>query len=68
MTDVLAAVNAARLIPVVVIDDAKAAVPLGSALKRGGLRCAEITLRTPAGEAALREMAADPDLVVGAGT
>jgi 2-dehydro-3-deoxyphosphogluconate aldolase / (4S)-4-hydroxy-2-oxoglutarate aldolase len=68
MTEVLEAITAARLLPVVVIDDAQAAEPLAEALSRGGLRCAEITLRTPAAEAALRAMAADPGMAVGAGT
>jgi 2-dehydro-3-deoxyphosphogluconate aldolase / (4S)-4-hydroxy-2-oxoglutarate aldolase len=68
MTEVLEAITAARLVPVVVIDDARAAPPLAAALSRGGLRCAEITLRTAAAESALRAMAADPDMVVGAGT
>lgn len=68
MTDVLKAVTAARLLPVVVIDDARTAPPLATALKRGGLRCTEITLRTPAAEAAIRALAADPDIMVGAGT
>jgi 2-dehydro-3-deoxyphosphogluconate aldolase / (4S)-4-hydroxy-2-oxoglutarate aldolase len=59
----------ARLVPVVVIDDPQAAPPLAVALKRGGLRCAEITLRTDAAEKAIRAMtAADPDMLVGAGT
>jgi 2-dehydro-3-deoxyphosphogluconate aldolase / (4S)-4-hydroxy-2-oxoglutarate aldolase len=68
MTEVLEAITAARLLPVVVIDDARAAPPLAAALSRGGLRCVEITLRTPAAEAALRAAAADPGVVVGAGT
>jgi 2-dehydro-3-deoxyphosphogluconate aldolase / (4S)-4-hydroxy-2-oxoglutarate aldolase len=68
MTDVLEAVTADRLLPVVVIDDARTAPPLAAALRSGGLRCAEITLRTPAAEAAIRAMAAEPDVVVGAGT
>jgi len=68
MTEVVEAIAAARLLPVVVIDDAQAAPPLAAALSRGGLRCAEITLRTAAAEAALRAMAADPGMVVGAGT
>jgi len=68
MTEVLEAIAAARLLPVVVIDDAQAALPLAAALQRGGVRCAEITLRTPAAEAAVRAMATDPGLVVGAGT
>ena len=68
MTQVLEAIATARLLPVVVIDDAQAAPPLAAALSRGGLRCAEITLRTAAAETALRAMAADPGMVVGAGT
>jgi 2-dehydro-3-deoxyphosphogluconate aldolase / (4S)-4-hydroxy-2-oxoglutarate aldolase len=68
MTDILKAVAASRLLPVVVIDDARAAQPLAAALKRGGLPCAEITLRTPAAEEAIRDLAADPGMVVGAGT
>ncbi len=68
MTDVLEALTAARLLPVVVIDDARTARPLAAALARGGLRCAEITLRTPAAEAAIGALAADPEVVVGAGT
>lgn len=68
MTEVLAAITAARLVPVVVIDDPGAARPLAAALQRGGVRCAEITLRTAAAEAAIRAMAADPGIVVGAGT
>ena len=68
MTEVLEAIAAARLLPVVVIDDALAAPPLAAALQRGGVRCAEITLRTPAAEAAVRAMAADPGMLVGAGT
>ncbi|HEY6787980.1 MAG TPA: bifunctional 4-hydroxy-2-oxoglutarate aldolase/2-dehydro-3-deoxy-phosphogluconate aldolase [Trebonia sp.] len=68
MNDVLEAITAARLLPVVVIDDPRAAPPLAAALIRGGLRCAEVTLRTAAAEEAIRAMAANPDIVVGAGT
>ncbi len=68
MTEVVEAITAARLLPVVVIDDPGTAAPLAAALQRGGVRCAEITLRTAAAEAAVRAMAADPGMVVGAGT
>ncbi|MGP7999143.1 MAG: bifunctional 4-hydroxy-2-oxoglutarate aldolase/2-dehydro-3-deoxy-phosphogluconate aldolase [Streptosporangiaceae bacterium] len=68
MTEVVEAITAARLLPVVVIDDPGTAPPLAAALQRGGVRCAEITLRTAAAEAAVRAMAADPGMVVGAGT
>ena len=57
------------IIPVVVIDDAKDAVPLAKALCEGGLPVAEVTFRTDAAEEAIRLMAEDfPDMLVGAGT
>lgn len=68
MSDVLSAIALTRLLPVVTIDDADRAPDLGRALRRGGLPCAEITLRTPAAEAALSVLARDDTLLVGAGT
>jgi len=57
------------IIPVVVIDDVKDAVPLAKALIDGGLSCAEVTFRTEAAADALKEMsAAYPKLLLGAGT
>lgn len=53
-TDVLSALGTWGLVPVVVIDDAAAAVPLLTALRQAGLPLAEITFRTPAGPEALR--------------
>jgi 2-dehydro-3-deoxyphosphogluconate aldolase/(4S)-4-hydroxy-2-oxoglutarate aldolase len=66
--DAVAVIGASRLLPVVVIDDAADAFPLADALKKGGLRCVEITLRTDAARPALEAMAQDTDLTVGAGT
>lgn len=66
--DVLELITAARLVPVVVIDDPGTARTLGDALAKGGLRCAEVTFRTAGAESALRSMAEDPSLLVGAGT
>jgi 2-dehydro-3-deoxyphosphogluconate aldolase/(4S)-4-hydroxy-2-oxoglutarate aldolase len=66
--DVLASVEAVRLVPVIVVDDADSASRLGAALLAGGLPLAEVTFRTPRAEDALRAMAADPNLCVGAGT
>ncbi|MEP6480834.1 MAG: bifunctional 4-hydroxy-2-oxoglutarate aldolase/2-dehydro-3-deoxy-phosphogluconate aldolase [Rhodoglobus sp.] len=57
-----------RIVPVVVIDDAAGAGDLAEALAAGGIRCAEITLRTQAGLAALEAAATVPDFTVGAGT
>jgi 2-dehydro-3-deoxyphosphogluconate aldolase / (4S)-4-hydroxy-2-oxoglutarate aldolase len=63
--DLLAAI---RIIPVVVIDDAGMASDLVAALAEGGIGCAEITLRTPQGMAAIAASAGAADFVVGAGT
>ncbi len=57
-----------RILPVIVIDDAGDAVPLGNALRAGGQSVAEITLRTPAAKEAIRRMSALPGMHVGAGT
>ena len=38
------------VVPVVVLDDAKDALPLAKALVEGGLPCAEVTFRTEAAE------------------
>ncbi|MFV2113214.1 bifunctional 4-hydroxy-2-oxoglutarate aldolase/2-dehydro-3-deoxy-phosphogluconate aldolase [Micromonospora sp. LOL_025] len=65
---VVAAVGAARILPVVVLDDARDGAPLADALVRGGLRCAEVTFRTDAAAEAIRVMSERPDLLVGAGT
>jgi 2-dehydro-3-deoxyphosphogluconate aldolase/(4S)-4-hydroxy-2-oxoglutarate aldolase len=66
--DVLSLVCARGVIPVVVADDAGRARPLGGALKAGGLPVAEVTFRTGAAIEVLRLLAADQDLLVGAGT
>lgn len=59
----------APVVPVVVLDDPAAAVPLARALVSGGLRVIEVTLRTPAALTAIERIAAEvPDAVVGAGT
>lgn len=57
-----------RLVPLVVVDSASAAEPLGAALRAGGLPCAEVAMRTEVSEQVLADLAADPELVVGAGT
>ena len=57
------------IVPVVVLDDAKDAVPLAQALVEGGLPCAEVTFRTAAAEESIRKITeAFPDMLVGAGT
>jgi len=57
------------VIPVMVIDDPDQAVPLATALYRGGLKVLEVTLRTEYGLQAIADIGqALPDAVVGAGT
>ena len=57
------------LVPVVVLDRADDAVPLGEALLAGGITGVEITLRTAAGlDAIARAARALPELTVGAGS
>lgn len=56
------------LVPVVVIEDAKDAVPTAQALLEGGISCAEVTFRTAAAPAALEAMAGVEGMTVGAGT
>ncbi|MCO5188336.1 MAG: bifunctional 4-hydroxy-2-oxoglutarate aldolase/2-dehydro-3-deoxy-phosphogluconate aldolase [Anaerolineae bacterium] len=57
------------IIPVVAIEDAASAEPLGRALLDGGLPCAEITFRTAAAADAIQKMsAAHSNILVGAGT
>jgi 2-dehydro-3-deoxyphosphogluconate aldolase/(4S)-4-hydroxy-2-oxoglutarate aldolase len=59
----------APVIPVVIIDDAKAAVPMARALVAGGIPTIEVTLRTPAALDAIRAIAAEVEgAVVGCGT
>jgi 2-dehydro-3-deoxyphosphogluconate aldolase/(4S)-4-hydroxy-2-oxoglutarate aldolase len=57
-----------RVIPVVVIEELDTVLPLAEALDEGGLQVAEITFRTEAAAAAIRLIAAETDVLVGAGT
>ena len=66
--DVLGEIGRRRILPIISIDDAEGAAPLGDALVAGGLPVVEITLRTAAAEAAIRTLAGRGDLLVGAGT
>ncbi len=61
--------QAAPVIPVLVIDDPETAVPLCQALVEGGLKALEITLRTDAAMESIRLIkTALPDAIVGVGT
>ena len=58
-----------KVVPVVVLENAKEAAPLAKALCEGGLPCAEVTFRTAAAKDSIKAMTdAYPDMLVGAGT
>ena len=62
-------VSAARVVAVLIVDDANDAVPLARALLSGGVDVMELTLRTPAALDALRAIRRDvPEMVAGIGT
>ena len=57
------------VVPVIVVNDLKHAVPMAKALVAGGVRVLEVTLRTPVAMEALRAIIKEvPEAIVGAGT
>jgi 2-dehydro-3-deoxyphosphogluconate aldolase / (4S)-4-hydroxy-2-oxoglutarate aldolase len=68
MNDVLTKIGEIKIVPVVAIENASHAKDLGDALVRGGLPCAEITFRTEAAKEAIKTIAKNEKILVGAGT
>ena len=69
MNTVLEKIKKMGIVPVVVIENEKDAVPLADALCNGGLPCAEVTFRTDAAKDSISVMTkAYPEMLVGAGT
>ena len=67
--DVLKRLEQSGIVPVVVLDDAKDAVPTARALLAGGVDVMEITFRTAAAADSIRAVSEQcPDMLVGAGT
>ena len=67
--DVLSRLAAAGVVPVVVLDEAKDAVPTANAMLAGGVDVMEITFRTAAAPDCIKAVAENcPDMLVGAGT
>lgn len=67
--DVLKKMACAGIVPVVVLEDAKDAVPTAKAMVAGGIDVMEITFRTAAAADSIRAVAAEvPEMLVGAGT
>jgi 2-dehydro-3-deoxyphosphogluconate aldolase/(4S)-4-hydroxy-2-oxoglutarate aldolase len=64
----LETLRAARVVPVVRTHEARHAITAVQWLRDAGLRIFEITMTIPDAPALIRELAADPALLVGAGT
>jgi 2-dehydro-3-deoxyphosphogluconate aldolase/(4S)-4-hydroxy-2-oxoglutarate aldolase len=61
--------RAARIVPVLTVEEVTTAVPLARALAAGGVHMLEVTLRPKAGAEAAKEiLAEEPEAVVGLGT
>lgn len=69
MNEILKKIGELGIVPVVKIDNAADALPLGKALTEGGLPLIEITFRTDAADEAIGNLTkAFPEMLVGAGT
>lgn len=69
MSNITDSMQKSIIVPVVVIENAKDAVPTANALLAGGINVMEITLRTAAALDSIRSVAAQcPDMIVGVGT
>ena len=67
--EILERLARAIVVPVVVLDDAKDAVPTANAMVAGGVDVMEITFRTAAAPDAIKAVSENcPDMLVGAGT
>ena len=67
--DVLKRLAQSGVVPVVVLEDAKDAVPTAKAMLAGGIDVMEITFRTATAADSIKAVAQEcPDMVVGAGT
>lgn len=66
--DIMKQMEQLGVVPVVVLDEVKHAVPLAKAMQAGGIPCAEVTLRTAAGLGSIEAIRQLGDVLVGAGT
>lgn len=69
MSDQLKQIRELGFVPLVVLEDARYAVPLAKALVKGGIPTAEVTLRTDAAYDCIERIAKEvPEILLGAGT
>lgn len=68
-TEIKSRIQSSGVIAVIAIENAKDAVPMALALKKGGVSAIELTLRTPAALDCIRAIKSElPDILLGAGT
>ena len=69
MDNILEKISEVKVVPIITLDQADKIVPVIQSLIDGGLRIAEITLRTKAGAEAIKIASQEfPDILLGAGT
>ncbi len=68
MDEAIATITEHRLVPIMVIDNAADAMPVGDAVLAGGLPILEVTCRTDAAMDTIKTLCDRGDLLVGAGT
>lgn len=69
MNEIVKKISNYGLVPAVVIDDVKHAVPVAKALAAGGIPVAEVTFRTACAAEVISKIAKEvPEVIVGAGT
>jgi 2-dehydro-3-deoxyphosphogluconate aldolase/(4S)-4-hydroxy-2-oxoglutarate aldolase len=69
MTTLNEKLQSLKVIPVIALNNAKDAIPLGRTLVENGMPCAEITLRTDCAIEAIKIMRKEfPDMLIGSGT
>ncbi len=69
MNPILEQISKVGIVPVIKLNDPSKAVPLVTALKKGGIPVAEVTFRAAGADVAIANIAREmPDILVGAGT
>jgi 2-dehydro-3-deoxyphosphogluconate aldolase/(4S)-4-hydroxy-2-oxoglutarate aldolase len=69
MNELIGEISNIGIVPVVVLDDPRQALPLANALYSGGIRCVEVTFRTEVAEESIKIISKEfPEMLVGAGT
>ena len=67
-SDFLNELEKVKLMPAITINNSDKAVPLAKALINGGLKIAEVPMRTPAALESIKRIANETDMLIGAGT